>query len=58
MTNILDEICRHKRKEVEILKKNGLIVIHRHKKDDISLTNKLRIIDTRFYGISKIIFGI
>ena len=22
MTNILDEICRHKRKEVEILKKN------------------------------------
>ena len=44
--------------EKEILKKNGLIVIHRHKKDDISLTNKLRIIDTRFYGISKIIFGI
>ncbi len=44
--------------EKKILKKNGLIVIHRHKKDDIDLTNKLRIIDTRFYGISKIIFGL
>ena len=44
--------------EKKILKKNGLIIIHRHKKDDIDLTNKLRIIDTRFYGISKIIFGL
>ena len=44
--------------ERRILKENGLVVIHRHKKDDIDLTNKLRIIDTRFYGISKIIFGI
>ena len=44
--------------EKKILKKNGLIIIHRHKKDDIDLTKKLTIIDTRFYGISKIILGI
>ena len=43
--------------EKKILKKNGLMVIHRHKKDDIDLTKKLTIIDTRFYGISKIIVG-
>ena len=44
-------------KSEEILSKNGLIIIHRHKKDDLILTNKLNIIDTRRYGISKIIVG-
>ena len=40
-----------------ILKKNGIIIIHRHKKDDIKITSKLKILDTRKYGISKIIIG-
>jgi len=43
--------------EKNILSKNGIIVIHRHKKDDVKLTDKLNIIDLRLYGISKIIFA-
>ncbi len=46
-----------KLKNEEILSKNGLIIIHRHKKDNLILTNKLNIIDIRRYGISKIIVG-
>ncbi len=41
----------------KILDQNGIIIIHRHKKDDVEISNKLRIIDSRFYGISKIIIG-
>ena len=41
----------------KILKKTGIILIHRHKKDDIEITSKLHILDTRKYGISKIIIG-
>ena len=41
----------------KILNKKGVIIIHRHKKDEIKITTKLRILDTRFYGISKIIIG-
>ena len=43
--------------EQKILNKNGIILIHRHKKDDIDITSKLKILDTRKYGISKIIIG-
>ena len=43
--------------EKNILNKNGIIIIHRHKKDDIRLTDKLNIFDLRLYGISKIIFA-
>ena len=43
--------------EKKILKKTGIILIHRHKKDDIEITSKLNILDTRKYGISKIIIG-
>ena len=41
----------------KILNKEGVIIIHRHKKDEIKITTKLRVLDTRFYGISKIIIG-
>ena len=41
----------------KILKKNGIVLIHRHKKDDIEITSKLNILDNRKYGISKIIIG-
>ena len=44
-------------KEKEILEKNGILIIHRHKKDNIDISNKLKILDERNYGISKIIIG-
>ena len=43
--------------EKRILSKKGIIIIHRHKKDNISITQNLKILDERFYGISKIIIG-
>ena len=49
---LIDQIIDQK-----ILKKNGIVLIHRHKKDDINITSKLNILDTRKYGISKIIIG-
>ncbi len=49
---LIDQIIDHK-----ILKQDGIILIHRHKKDDIQITSKLKILDTRKYGISKIIIG-
>ena len=41
----------------EILSKNGIIIIHRHKKDTTVLTDKINIFESRTYGISKIFFG-
>ena len=49
---LINQIFEHK-----ILNKNGIILIHRHKKDNINITSKLNILDTRKYGISKIIIG-
>ena len=51
--NLLIEII----KEEKILDENGILIIHRHKKDDIEITKKLKILDDRLYGISKIIIG-
>ena len=42
--------------EKKILKNNG-IIIHRHKNDNINLSKKLKILDQRIYGISKIIIA-
>ena len=39
-----------------LLSKNGIIIIHRHKKTKDNLSNYFKIIDERLYGISKIIF--
>ena len=41
----------------KILKKNGIIIIHRNKKTIEKLSSKLNIIDIRHYGLSKIIFA-
>ena len=41
----------------KFLNKNGIIIIHRHKKDDLKITDNLNILDVRNYGISKIIIG-
>ena len=43
--------------EKKILNQNGILIIHRHKKDNINITEKLRIIEDRTYGISRILFG-
>ena len=39
------------------LKEGGIIIIHRHKNDDIEISEKLKILDNRQYGISKIVIG-
>ena len=44
-------------KQKNLLNESGIIIIHRHKKDDIIITNHLNIIEQRSYGISKITFG-
>ena len=44
-------------KEDKILNKNGIIIIHRHKKDEIQISENLKILDERTYGISKITIG-
>ena len=40
-----------------LLKNKGVIIIHRHKKEVNEFPEKFKIIDEKFYGISKIIFG-
>ena len=40
-----------------LLNNNGFIIIHRHKKDTIKISQKLKIFETRLYGISKVYFG-
>ena len=52
INNIIEKI-----KEKKLLSKNGIIIIHRHKKDELKITEKLDIFETRTYGISKILFG-
>ena len=43
--------------KLKLLKDNGIIIIHRHKKEEDVFPNKFDIIIKKNYGISKIIFG-
>ena len=43
--------------KLELLKDNGFIIIHRHKKEEDIFPNEFNIIMKKNYGISKIIFG-
>lgn len=43
--------------ENKILNTDGVIIIHRHKKDKIEITNKIQIFDVRNYGLSKVYFA-
>ena len=52
LSNIIDNIFREK-----ILNKNGVIVIHRHKKENDEFSKNFKILDEKKYGISKILFG-
>ena len=44
-------------KKLELLKKNGLIILHRHKNDMEILFEEFKIIKRKSYGISNIFFG-
>ena len=43
--------------KANILKKNGIVVIHRNKKSKDNYPNTFKILDIRKYGASKIIYG-
>ena len=43
-------------KSHNILKKNGIIILHRHKNEKDNFLSKFNIIEEKNYGISKIIF--
>ena len=43
--------------EGKVLKDNGIIIIHRHKKEIDTFPENFHLIDEKKYGISKIIFG-
>tara|TARA_Y100000590_G_scaffold395019_1_gene474641 strand:- start:3224 stop:3790 length:567 start_codon:yes stop_codon:yes gene_type:complete len=43
---------------LKLIKKNGIIIIHRHKKNDEIYPPEIKVIKTTTYGISKIIFGL
>ena len=40
-----------------LLKRNGIIILHRHKNTEEKLTSYFKVIDKKIYGLSKIIFG-
>ena len=42
--------------KLKILKKNGLIIIHRHKKEENKFPEEYKIIKEKIYGISKLFF--
>ena len=52
LENILNTLIENK-----VLKNNGIIIIHRHKKEADKFPKKFHLIDEKSYGISKIIFG-
>ena len=43
--------------ENKILNPDGIIIIHRHKKDKIEITSKIKISEVRNYGVSKVYFA-
>ena len=42
---------------LNLLKKNGIFIIHRHKKEDEKFPRKFNTLIKKNYGISKIVFG-
>jgi len=52
LSDILNNLCKFK-----TLKPDGVIIIHRHKKEKDKFPEKFKIIEEKKYGISKIIFG-
>ena len=52
LNNSLDDII-----SLKLLKNNGIIIIHRHKKEEEIYPKNFNILKIKTYGISKIIFG-
>ena len=52
LNSLIDNIYDNK-----ILKNNGLLIIHRHKKEKDQFSKNFKILEQRQYGISKILFG-
>ena len=52
LPNLLNTIIK-----LKLLKDKGIIIIHRHKKEEDIFPNEFKIIIKKNYGISKIIFG-
>ena len=52
LENVLNKIIENK-----ILNDNGIIIIHRHKKEIDTFPENFHLIEEKQYGISKIIFG-
>ena len=44
--------------EAKIIKENGIIIIHRHKKEEDKFPKEFQIIEEKTYGISRVLFGI
>ena len=43
-------------KNSNILKNNGVIILHRHKREKEKFSDEIKIVEEKIYGISKIIF--
>ena len=52
LSKILDNII-----DAKILNNNGIIIIHRHKKESDQFPSQLKIIEDKTYGISRVFFG-
>ena len=52
LSSILNNIIKS-----NILNNHGIIIIHRHKKEEDEFPKKFNIIEKKTYGISKVIFG-
>ena len=52
LVDLLDTIIK-----LKLLKDNGIVIIHRHKKEEDVFPDKFNILIKKSYGISKIIFG-
>ena len=52
LAHILNKIT-----ESEVLNNDGIIIIHRHKKEKDEFPEKFNIIEEKTYGISRVIFG-
>tara|TARA_Y100000768_G_C23805264_1_gene599174 strand:- start:209 stop:769 length:561 start_codon:yes stop_codon:yes gene_type:complete len=51
INNIIEKIL-----EKKVLNKNGIMIVHRHKKDISEFTSKIEILEERKYGVSNIFF--
>ena len=52
LVDLLDAIIK-----LKLLKDKGIIIIHRHKKEEDAFPNEFNIVVKKSYGISQIIFG-